>query len=51
VKGIVNCSNKGPGLLQRGDNHKNAKMGWGHLKIFFSITIGPILARLDTNYS
>jgi hypothetical protein len=25
-------SNKGPGLLQRGDNYKNAKMGWGHLK-------------------
>jgi hypothetical protein len=33
VKGIINCSNKGPGLLQRGDNHKNAKMGWGHLKM------------------
>ena len=27
VKEILNCSNKGPGLLQRGDNHKNAKMG------------------------
>jgi hypothetical protein len=27
VKGIVNCLNKGPGPLQRGDNHKNAKMG------------------------
>jgi hypothetical protein len=26
VKEIQNCSNKGPGLLQRGDNHKNAKM-------------------------
>jgi hypothetical protein len=23
VKGILNCSNKGPGPLQRGDNHKN----------------------------
>jgi hypothetical protein len=34
VKGILNCSNKGPGLLQRGDIHKNAKMGWGNLKIF-----------------
>jgi hypothetical protein len=33
VKGIRNCSNEGPGLLQRGDNKKNtAKMGWGHLK-------------------
>jgi hypothetical protein len=27
VKGILNCSNKGPGPLQSGDNHKNAKMG------------------------
>jgi hypothetical protein len=35
VKGILNCSNKGPGSLQRGDNHKNAKMGWGHFNIFF----------------
>jgi hypothetical protein len=30
--GIVNCSNKGPGPLQRGDNLKNAKMGWGSFK-------------------
>jgi hypothetical protein len=50
VKGIEVCSNKGPDSLQRGDNHKNVKMGWGHLKIFFSRTIGPILTRLDTNY-
>jgi hypothetical protein len=35
VKGILNCSNKGPGPVQRGDNPKNAKMGWVHLKIFF----------------
>jgi hypothetical protein len=34
VKGILNCSNKGPGPLQSGDNLKNAKMGWVHLKIF-----------------
>jgi hypothetical protein len=34
VKGILNCSNREPGILGRGDNHKNAKMGWGHLKIF-----------------
>jgi hypothetical protein len=34
--GILNFSNKGPGPLQIGDNHKNAKMGWGHLNIFFS---------------
>jgi hypothetical protein len=48
--GIPNCSNKGPGPLQRGDNHKNGKMGWGHIKIFFSRTTGPILTRLATNY-
>jgi hypothetical protein len=32
VKGIQVFSIKGPGPLQRGDNHKNVKMGWGHLK-------------------
>jgi hypothetical protein len=32
VKGILNCSNKGPGPLQRGDSHKNTKMGWGSFK-------------------
>jgi hypothetical protein len=37
------CSNKGPIPLQRGDNYKNVKMGWGHLKIFFSRTTWPIL--------
>jgi hypothetical protein len=26
VKGILNCSNKGPDPLQRGDNHKNTKI-------------------------
>jgi hypothetical protein len=51
VKGIQACSNKGPGSLQRRDNHKNEKMGWGHLKIFFSRTTGPISIRLGTNYS
>jgi hypothetical protein len=35
VKGIQVCSNKGPSSLQRGDNHKNIKMG--HLKIFRTI--------------
>jgi hypothetical protein len=34
VKGIQVCSNKGPDPLQMGDNHKNLKMGWGHLTIF-----------------
>jgi hypothetical protein len=27
-------SNKGAGPLRRGNNYKNVKMGWGHLKIF-----------------
>jgi hypothetical protein len=36
--GILNCSNKGPGPLQRGDNYENAKMGWCHLKIFSRTT-------------
>jgi hypothetical protein len=48
MKGIQVCSNKGP--LQTGDNHKNGKMGWGHLKILFSRTTGPILTRLGTNH-
>jgi hypothetical protein len=38
VMGILNYANKGPGPLQRGDNHKIANMGWGHLKIFFRTT-------------
>jgi hypothetical protein len=38
VKGILNCSSKGPDPLQRGDNYKNEKMGWGHLKIFSRTT-------------
>jgi hypothetical protein len=25
-------------------------MGWGHLKIFFSRTTGPILTNLGTNH-
>jgi hypothetical protein len=48
MKGVRLCSNKGPGPLQRGDNHKNIKMGWGYLKII-SRTTGPILTRLGTN--
>jgi hypothetical protein len=34
VKGIKVYSKQGSGLLQRGDNHKNVKMGWGLSKIF-----------------
>jgi hypothetical protein len=47
--GIQVCSNEGPGPLQKGDNHKNVKIGWGHLKIFSRIT-EPILTRLGTDY-
>jgi hypothetical protein len=50
MKGIQVCSNKGSGFFQRGDNHKHVKMGWGHLKVFFYRTAGPILTRLGTNH-
>jgi hypothetical protein len=42
MKGIVDCSDKGPSPLQRGDNHKNVKMGSGHLRIFFSKLLGQL---------
>jgi hypothetical protein len=41
VEGIQVCSNKVPGPLQRGNNYKNVKMGWGNLKILFSRIAGP----------
>jgi hypothetical protein len=50
VKEIQVCSNKGPGPLQRGDNHKHVKMGWGHFIIFFSRTTRPILTKLGINH-
>jgi hypothetical protein len=50
-KGNASFSNKGPSPLQRGDNQKNVKRGWGHLKIFVSRTTEPILTRLSTNHS
>jgi hypothetical protein len=50
VKGIQVCLNKGPGPLQRGNNHKNVKIWWGHLKIFLSRTTGPILTRLGIDH-
>jgi hypothetical protein len=43
MKEIQVCSDKRPGPLQRGNNHKNVKIGLGHLKIFSSRTTGPIL--------
>jgi hypothetical protein len=52
VNGIHSFSflNKGPDPFQRGDNHKNVKIGWGLLKLSFSRTTGPIFTRLDTNF-
>jgi hypothetical protein len=47
VKGIQVCTNKGSGPLQRGDNHKNVKMGYvGYFKNLLLRTTGPILTRL-----
>jgi hypothetical protein len=48
VKGIQVCSNKGPRPLQRGYNYKYVKMGWGHLKIFFSRIASP--EKLKSTY-
>jgi hypothetical protein len=37
MKGIQAYSNEEPSPLQGGgDTHKSGKIGWGHLKIFFS---------------
>jgi hypothetical protein len=41
VKKIINCSKEGPGYFPRGDNHRNANIGWGHLKISFLRTTEP----------
>jgi hypothetical protein len=34
VKRIQVCSNKGPGPLQRRDNHRNVRKGWSFKKIY-----------------
>jgi hypothetical protein len=49
VKRIQVILNKVPAPLQRGDNNKIVKIGWGLLKIF-SRTTRPILTRLGTNH-
>jgi hypothetical protein len=49
-EGNSSFSNKGQGPFQRGDIYTNVKMGWGHLKILFSGTTGPILNRFGTNH-
>jgi hypothetical protein len=43
VKEILEYTNKGPGPLQRGDNHKNAKIWRGHGKSFSLRTTEPEL--------
>jgi hypothetical protein len=40
----------GPYPTQRGDSHKNAKIGWGHLNIFLPRATGPISTKLDINH-
>jgi hypothetical protein len=50
AKGILNCSTKGPDPLQRGNNCKNTKMGWGHLKIFFSRTTESNSSYFDESF-
>jgi hypothetical protein len=34
VKRIKDCSKEGSGSFPRRDNHRNAKIGWDHFKIF-----------------
>jgi hypothetical protein len=41
VKRIQDGSNKMPGLLEKGNNHRNVRQGWGHLKILFLRTMKP----------
>jgi hypothetical protein len=41
VKRIQVCSNKELGSLQKGDNHRNVRKGWGQLKILFLRTLKP----------
>jgi hypothetical protein len=41
VKRIQVSSNKGSGPLQRGDNYRNLRKGWDHLKILLLRTMKP----------
>jgi hypothetical protein len=41
MKGNQVSLDKGTDPHQRGDNHKNAKIGWGHSQILFSRTNDP----------
>jgi hypothetical protein len=42
---------EGSSPLQRGDNHKSAKVGKGHLNIFSSCTTVPYKAQIYTRAS
>lgn len=46
--GFQVCSKKGAVPLQRGNNNKSVKIGFGVLQIFFSRTTGQISTKLDT---
>jgi hypothetical protein len=50
VKGIHFFEIKGQVLFKGEIIRKNVKMGWGHLKIFFPRTTGPILTKLGTSH-
>jgi hypothetical protein len=42
VKRIQICSNKGPARpSSKGDNHRNVRKGWGHLKVLFLRAMKP----------
>jgi hypothetical protein len=41
MKRIRNCSKEGRDSFSKGDNHRNAKIGWDHLRIFFTRTTEP----------
>ena len=48
VKGTKFYSNEGPCPISRGDNYEIAKNTLKKLKIFFSLTTGPISTNLGT---
>jgi hypothetical protein len=50
VKEIQFFSNMGPGPLQKGDNHKNVKMGVGSFNNLLLQNHWPILTRLGINH-
>jgi hypothetical protein len=45
VKGILNCSNKGPGPFQRGDNYKNVVGSFKNLLLNHWARIGHIYMK------